>query len=118
MIRSKLIPVAMIAVLALSGTGAAFAASEKKTGNEQNETAAVLAAKTSLTQAIVEAEKQGGGKAVHAGIENQNGSIAYDIEVANGTAVQKVLVDLATGKVLKIAPDTADNENDGESDND
>jgi uncharacterized membrane protein YkoI len=118
MIRSKFIPVAMIAVLGLAGAGAAFAGSAKRADNEQNETAAVLAAKISLTQAIAEAERQAGGKAVQAGVENQNGSIAYDVEVASGTTVQKVLVDPTTGKVLKIAPHTADTEKDGDNDND
>lgn len=116
MIRSKLTPIALIAVLALSGAGAALASS-KRNDNEQKETAAVLAAQTSLTQAIAEAEKQAGGKAVHAGVENRNGNLAYDVEVANGTTVQKVLVDPASGKVLKIAPHAGNHEED-ENDND
>ncbi len=56
--------------------------------------------------------------AIDAGIEKENGVTAFAIEVAKDNAVQKVLVDLETGKVLKVvASDKEQNESD-EQDND
>jgi hypothetical protein len=54
MFRSKFLPATMAAVIALGASGAAFAA----TGENENgqEIAAVLGAKTSVTQAIAAAE--------------------------------------------------------------
>lgn len=118
MLRSKLLPAAMIAVMAIAGTGAAFAANGSKrhhdeAKDEQAEITAILNAKTSLVQAIAAAEKQTGGKAVETGLENENGVMAYEIEVANGTTVQKVLVDLDSGQVTKVAAaDTGHEEED------
>jgi uncharacterized membrane protein YkoI len=115
MLRSKFIPAAMIAVMAVAGSGAAFAASGSKrhheeAKNEQVEIDAILKAKTSLAQAIATAEQQTGGKAIETGLENEDGVMAYEIEVANGTTVQKVLVDLDSGQVTKVVAADADHE--------
>jgi uncharacterized membrane protein YkoI len=118
MLRSKFIPAAMIAVMAVAGTAAAFAADGSKkrhegARDEQVEINAVLKARTSLVQAIAVAEKQTGGKAIESGLESENGVMAYEIEVANGTAIQKVLVNLDSGQVTKVvAPDAGHEEHD------
>lgn len=114
MLRSKIIPAAMVAVIALGGAGAAFAGSGEKETDEKQEVAAVVNAKTSLAQAIATAEQQTGGKAVDTGLENRDGTMAFEVEVATGSTVQKVLVDLDSGKVIKVMPADADNNEDGE----
>jgi uncharacterized membrane protein YkoI len=108
----------MAAVIALGSTaGVAYAANNKRGGENEStqERAALASAKISLAQAIATAEKESGGKAVDAGLENENGAMAFAIEVAKDNVVQKVLIDLQTGKVLKVV--AADND-DGENEND
>jgi uncharacterized membrane protein YkoI len=102
MFRSKLMPMAMASMLAISAVGAGVAAAKSKEIGEQNEISAVLNAKTSLAQAIAAAEQHTGGKAVGAGIQDQDGALAYEIEIANGDTVQQVLVELDSGKVIKV----------------
>lgn len=106
MLRSRVIPAAMAAAIAL-GAASGIAHARDSGGSGENdraqERAAVLNAKTSIVQAIAAAEQETGGKAIDAGLENQNGNMSYEVEVAKGDKVEKVLVDLQTGKVLKVA---------------
>src|ERR1700704_6552537 len=116
MLRTKIVPIAMAAVIAVGSTvGVAHAANNDRGANESaQELAALVNAKTTLAQAIAAAEQQTGGKAIDAGIENENGAMAFAVEVAKDNTIQKVLVDLQTGKVLKVV--AADND-DGENEN-
>ena len=66
-------------------------------------------------QAIAAAEQQIGGRAIDARLENENGAMAFVVEVARDNSVQKVFVDLQSGNILKVV--AADSE-DGEHDND
>jgi uncharacterized membrane protein YkoI len=118
MLRPKIIQATMVAVIALGGTGAAFAGAGAKEVNEQEEIAAVLNAKTSLTQAIAAAEQQTGGKAIDTGLENQDGTMAFEVKVAKGSTVQKVLIDLDSGKVIKVMAADADHDEGGDNDED
>jgi uncharacterized membrane protein YkoI len=113
MLRSKIIPAAVAVTVAL-GSAVVFA-NEVKQDDERQEAAAVLNAKTSLAQAIAVAEQQTGGKAIESGIENQNGKvIGYDVKVAKGNIVQKVVVDLNSGQLLKVVPVDAGHGENGE----
>jgi uncharacterized membrane protein YkoI len=114
---SKIILAAMVAVITLVGAGAAFAGSREKETDEQDELSVVTNAKTSLSQAIAAAEQETGGKAVETGIENHDGVfIAYEVRIAKGNTLQKVFVDLDTGKVIKVAPSDCDDQEDEDSD--
>jgi uncharacterized membrane protein YkoI len=121
MLRSKLVPIAIAAAIALDGAASAVYAAKNEHGGERrgaHEIATILNAKTSLTQAIAVAEQQSGGKAIDAGVENENGATAFAVEVAKDNTIQKVLVDVQTGNVLKVvAADKEEDEND-EQDND
>jgi len=114
MFRSKIFPATLVAVLTLAGTGAAFADNNGKETDEQHELSAVTNAKTSLSQATAAAEQETGGKAVGTGLENQEGPLAYEIEIAKGNTLQKVLVDLDSGKVIKVTAANAGHEDPGE----
>jgi len=119
MLRTKIVPIAMAAVIAVGTTvGVAYAANDKRGGEGAQELATVVSAKISLAQAIAAAEQQTGGKAIDAGLENENGTMAFAIEVAKDNTVQKVLVDLQTGKVLKVGASENERGEDGERDND
>jgi uncharacterized membrane protein YkoI len=100
MYRQKLFSAAMATAVVLAGTGAAYAESN----DNASEMAALSNAKISLSQAISAAEQKAGGRAIDAGVNNENGVITYGVEIAKGNTVQMVLVDPATGEVTKIAP--------------
>lgn len=100
MLRSRLVPAAMVAVITLGGGGLALAGSGGREADSRQEIRAVLSAKTSLSQAIAIAEQKIGGKAVETGFENRNGAMAYEVKIAKGTSIQTVLVALDTGKII------------------
>ncbi|MGH8863195.1 MAG: PepSY domain-containing protein [Burkholderiales bacterium] len=115
MFRSKIIPATLAGAIALGGATAAFAANGANHNDEQQEAAAVQNAKTSLVQAIAAAEQHTGGQAIDTGVENHDGKvIGYDVKVAKGNTVQKVLVDLDTGEVLKVTAADPEHEEGGE----
>jgi uncharacterized iron-regulated membrane protein len=118
MLRSKLAPLAIATVIAASVGCGALAFAESKEAGEHKDIAAVMNAKTSLTQAIAAAEAQASGKAVSAGIENHKGTAAYAVEVASGGKLQTVFVDPETGKVTKSTAATAKPKEDGDFDQD
>lgn len=64
------------------------------------ELAAMLRAPTTLTQAIAAAEQAGGGRAVEASWEDEDGApAAWEVKVAReGGGMAKVMVDAATGQ--------------------
>ena len=76
--------------------------------NEQDESAA-LAGKAKITaeQAKQAAESKVGGTASDIKLDNENGSLVYEVKVGK----QEVKVDAGNGTVLKI--EQADNENEG-----
>ncbi len=109
MLRTKILPAAMAAAVAVGASGGAFAATGEK--GDAKDIAAVLNAKTSLAEAIATAERQVGGKAIDAGLENEGSTMRFEVEVAKDKTVQRVLVDPQTGKVVKVMPaDTDEND--------
>lgn len=110
------IPLVLAAVVAFGGVSGLAYANEKSEGHESaQELAALQSAKISLTDAIATAQKEvADGKVVDAGVENENGTISYAVEIEKNGTVQKVQIDLATGKVLKVAADTDDEENESD----
>ncbi len=99
MFRSKFVPATMAAVIALGASGAAFAASgENESGQE---IAAVLGAKTSVTQAIAAAEKQTGGRAMKIDVQKEEGAYLYEVKTVSKDKVAEVFVDPASGQVVR-----------------
>lgn len=70
---------------------------------DRTELAKLASSPTTLAAAIGTAEQQVGGKAVEAGYENENGQMLFEVEVAKDKTVHKVKIDVATGKVVKVA---------------
>ena len=101
MFRNQLIPVAMATVIALGATAGLASAA---TNDNAQERAALSTAKISLGQAVAAAEQKVGGKAIDAGLNNENGAMTYGVEVIKGNTVQTVLIDMNTGQVVKILP--------------
>lgn len=96
MFRSKTLPAAMAAMIALGAAGTAFASP----GENSREIAAVLGAKTSITQAIAIAERQSGGRAMKIGVEKKNGAFLYEVKTVSKDRITEVVIDPASGKVV------------------
>lgn len=118
MIRKKLLRAAFAGMMAFSAIGlpiAAYAHSERAT----DEAAIMANAKVTMAQAMATAEQQVGGKAVGTGIEDQDGTVYFEVQVLKDGKRQKVLVDPQTGKVVKtVTADNEHNENGHEGDDD
>jgi uncharacterized membrane protein YkoI len=99
---------------------------ERKSASQQDRAALtrLASSRTTLAQAVQVAERQGAGKAVAAGLEDEeehkDGAKVYEVDVAANGAVQRVWVDMANGQV--VASPSADKEHehhdDGEEDDD
>jgi uncharacterized membrane protein YkoI len=100
-----------VAAIGIGMGGDALADTEKS-----DDAAAMLAAKVTLTDAIATAEKEAGGKAIEAGMDDQDGTVFIAVSVAQGEKVQKVLIDPQTGKVVKVGAKEDDEEDDDEND--
>lgn len=119
MTRNKLLGLAMSGVLAAGSLGAAGAAFAKDKDQKTDEAAIMANAKVTMGQAIATAESQVGGKAVGVGIEDENGAVAFEVEVLKDGQKHKVLVDPQSGQIVKTAmADNERNENGRENDDD
>jgi uncharacterized membrane protein YkoI len=119
MTKSRLIPAALASLLAVGALGAIFtqtanAQAAKIEQTDPSEFPMIDGAKVSLAEAIATAEKEFGGKAAAAGIDDEKGSLAYEIELLTATGEQKVSVDAATGRAVAMAekPDAEDEDGD------
>lgn len=111
MVRSNIILTTMVALITLAGVGAAFAGENGNETDQRSELNAVTNAKTSLSQAIAAAEQETCGNAVDASLENQDGVMAYEVEIAKGNTLQRVLVEPDSGKIIRVTVADADDEN-------
>lgn len=104
-------------VLASATAGGIGAVAYAKEGRESAATeAAIIAnAKVTLGQAIAAAENATGGKAVDSGIEDQNGTVHFEVTTLKDGTYQKVLVDTQTGNVVKTVARN-DHDDDGDKD--
>ena len=107
MLCKQIIPSVLATVVVIGSVVGAYAGSD----NNAQEMAALRNAKISLAQAITGAEQKSGGKAINAGLNNENGAMTYGIEVIKDNSIETVLVDLNTGEVVKVLP--ADTEPEG-----
>jgi len=120
--RNKLVAAVLACTVAagtLGLTGALAGAAYAKNGRESatDEAAVVASAKVTLAQAIAAAESQVGGKAVGSGIEDQHGTVAFEVKVLKDGQRHKVLIDPQSGQVVKSAvADNEHNEHDDEHD--
>ena len=73
-------------------------------GNDAEERAAMASANITLSDAIALAEKEVGGRAVEAEVEDEDGGVFYyEVEVIMPDGAEKeVLIDMGTGEIVKI----------------
>ncbi len=108
--KLKLHETALVAALALAGTGSVYAV-----GATENDALGIADAHISLTEAIAAAEQHGGGKASRAEYERHEGRSVFEVEVVDGSKVTDVKVDPASGQVLAATEDQHDADREDES---
>ena len=113
MVRSHILALAAVAALA-GGAGIAEAGDKP----DSQEMARLMAARTSLAQAVAIAEKETGGKAIDADFDNKNGTLSLEIEVLKDNNVSVVTIDADTGKVVKVAVANGENDENDENNED
>ncbi len=101
------LPLAMAAVLMTAIIGGSALAADR---DGDREAAALQGAKVTLTQAIVIAEGQTGGRAIGADVSEEEGVTRIQVEVASPQGFKTVLVDGATGQVTATRDGGGDNE--------
>ncbi|MDP3163510.1 MAG: PepSY domain-containing protein [Reyranella sp.] len=70
---------------------------------DRDEFAKLAALPTTLAAAIATAEQHTNGKAIKAGFDDENGVLLFKVEVAKDNSTQRVKIDSATGKVIKVS---------------
>ncbi len=70
---------------------------------DRDEFAKLAALPTTLAAAIATAEQHTSGKAIKAGFDDENGALLFKIEIAKDNTTQRVKIDSATGKVVKVS---------------
>ncbi len=93
-------PALLGAVLGFSGMSTAFAAAS----SELAEMAAVRAAPIAPSAAITAAEAKAGGRAVDFGFESNSTMRGYEVTVATGSGLDRIVVDPVTGATTPSAP--------------
>src|SRR6267142_2074901 len=115
--RMKPRKIVVVSVLAMAAATTAFAA-ESRQGSEAHEAVAYEQVKMTLADAIALAERQTGGKAVEATLEQEHGTVSFEVEIMKDRAFRKVTIDATTGQVVASKADRHDQEEDGEQDDD
>lgn len=106
MFHSKFTPYALAAAVLLGAAGAGTVALAEGRGRDRDTAAemqAVAAMRTTLPQAIAAAEQATGGRAIEAGVDNENGRLILKVETQKGTERQDVTIDPDTGAVLQVS---------------
>jgi uncharacterized membrane protein YkoI len=116
MIRNKLLTATLAGVIASSvgGLAAAYAGND----NAADEATIMANAKITMAQAIAAAEQQVGGRAIGSGIEDQDGTVYYEVQVVKDGSRQNVLIDPQTGKIIKTAAADDEHNERGHENND
>ena len=83
---------------------------EKLDKDDIAEYKAMKQAKVSLAQAMKKATQNVNGKIIEAEFDVDNGRSVYEIKVAKGNQIHKVVIDSMTGKVISSRLDTSDDD--------
>ena len=111
MTKTRILPVALAALVATGAAGGIAFANEK--ADAGLDPAALANIKVTLQQAITTAEQQTGGRAVSADLKQERGKAQIEVDVAGPQGFKTVQVDAQTGQVTATqVGDVADEDND------
>lgn len=92
-------------------TGKVLSAKQGKLDKEDiAEYKAMKQAKVSLTQAMQRATQNINGKIIEAGFDVDNGNSVYEIKVAKGNQIHKIVINSMTGKVISSRLESSDDD--------
>ncbi|WP_260690669.1 PepSY domain-containing protein [Rhizobium leguminosarum] len=104
---AAVIAIGSLGLAATTSLTPAMAAEQKQGQDDATEYSKLAGVKLGLADAITAAEKQFGGKAVNAALDNEQASAAFEVELMTDNGSQTVSVDGETGQVKHVA-DTAE----------
>jgi len=110
---AALIATGAIGIAATAVTLPAMAAEQSPGKDDAAEYAKLNSGKLSLADAVAAAEKQFGGKAVNASLDNEQANAAFEVELMTESGSQTVAVDGQTGEIKHVT-DSGENGKDGE----
>ena len=92
-------------------TGKVLSAKQEKLDKDDiAEYKAMKNSKFSLAQAMQKATQDVNGKVIEAGFDVDNGKSVYEIKVAKGSQIHKVVIDSMTGKVISSRLESSDDD--------
>ena len=92
-------------------TGKVLSAKQEKLDKDDiAEYKAMKNSKVSLAQAMEKATQDVNGKVIEAGFDVDNGKSVYEIKVAKGNQIHKVVIDSMTGKVISSRLESSDDD--------
>lgn len=112
-LRSALAVFAATGALALAAASTPATATEPQGKDDAAEHSKLAEAKLGLADAVAAAEKQSGGKAVNAALDNEQAAATFEVEIMTSNGSRTLAVDGQTGSVTEAA-DTS--EGDGNED--
>ena len=92
-------------------TGKVLSAKQEKLDKDDiAEYKAMKNSKVSLAQAMEKATQDVNGKVIEAGFDVDNGKSVYEIKVAKGNQIHKIVIDSMTGKVISSRLESSDDD--------
>lgn len=92
-------------------TGKVLSAKQEKLDKDDiAEYKAMKNSKVSLAQAMEKATQNVNGKVIEAGFDVDNGKSVYEIKVAKGNQIHKIVIDSMTGKVISSRLESSDDD--------
>ena len=101
---------ALFTMVIMTATAANVAQAGESKEKEAKELKLFSEAKITLTEAIKAAEKNVGGKAMEAELDDESNTVQFEIEVLKDGKIHEVMIDGITGKVLKVSLEDESNE--------
>ena len=83
-------------------------------GDDKRQLDTVRTAKVDLNRAVSLAEQTSGGRAFDARVENENGKVVYEVELASNGGSEAVSVDPQSGQVIQLADEESEQGERGE----
>lgn len=101
----KLTLAGLAAVLLATSAGMALAAEDREDSDDITPKM-VSSAKLNLNDAIAKAQANTSGQVVAAELEQEDGKLAYSVEILSGGKIHEVMVDAADGKIIPSDQDS------------
>ena len=96
---------ALFTVAIIASTTANVAQASESKDKKAKELTLFSQAKISLCEAIKAAEQKTSGKAIEAELDDESGTVQFEIKILKDGKIHEVIVDGTTGNVIKVSLD-------------